>query len=164
MELDGSLGAAELCPVIHGQAEVDDRGIQAVELVLAAELARGSERLAAAQQGMEEVLEEGCRTVRVGLGERRARRSGAHAKVVELALHAGQSAANLPQTVGTPQLAEKHRPKLGPAVAALGRALRLVPAYRGGQSDSRKNSAQLAEEAAKGSPDGEPPGLGLKFS
>ena len=47
VQFDGSLGAAELRPVEYFQAKVNDRCIQAVELVLEAKGLRGRDSLAA---------------------------------------------------------------------------------------------------------------------
>jgi hypothetical protein len=67
----------------------------------------------------------------------------------QLALDAGQPAANLPQTVSPPKLAEKHGDKLRPAIEPLGSVLRLAPTHSGFELSPRKNREQLAENTGK---------------
>lgn len=71
MQLDRALGGAELCPVMHGKAQVDDGRIDADRLVLEAKFlpARrdGGDRL---EQAVEDLLEQFPRTMTIGIGQR----------------------------------------------------------------------------------------------
>jgi len=85
---------------------------------------------AALQHLKEHLFEERGGAVGGGVGERGAFGGVGHAEVVELAFHARQPGANLPQGMGPTKLAEEHRHKLRPAIEPLGGALRFVPLDR----------------------------------
>ena len=88
VQLDGALGALELGPVIHRQAQVDDGRVDAHELVLEAELAlAGGLGRDLGVKAVEDLFEQLPGTVRVGVRQRRARR-GSDAQMRQLALAA----------------------------------------------------------------------------
>jgi len=149
VQLDGALGAAELGPVEHGGTQVDHRRVQADQLVLEPELAApGDLGLAAAEQRLEHRAVELPRPMLVGVGQRRAR-GGLDAQVLELALATAQAAADLPQRMGTSELAEQHRHELTPAGEATGVALRARLLDQGLEFGARKQLEELAEHAGK---------------
>ena len=101
MQFHGPLGLTKLCPIEDRQAQINDRGIQAVELVLEAELARRRQPLATRQQPVKDPLKEFRRPMTVGIREGRTLRRGPHAQVIESPFDTGQTPANLAQAVGT---------------------------------------------------------------
>ena len=115
MQFDGPLGATELRPVIHRQAQVDHGRVETDQLVLEAKflLAHGLGRHDL-EQPVEDPLEQLPRTVAVRVGERGPDRN-ADAQVNQLAFAALQSTFDLPQGMGTAQLTEQHPHKLTPA-------------------------------------------------
>ena len=157
VQFDGPLGAAELRPVEYFQAKVNDRCIQAVELVLEAKGLRGRDSLAAPEQLHEDLFEELPGPVRIGVGKSRTLRGIPDAKMVELSLHAGKPSANLTKTVRSPKLAEEHRHELRPAIKAFGRPVCPVSTNRFFKFRARKKTQQLAEHTVKLPHDGEPP-------
>jgi len=69
MQFDRSLGLAELRPVIHGQTKVNDRGIQADQLVLETKLLLSSHLIPAKLKEIEEdLLIKFPRPVLIGIG------------------------------------------------------------------------------------------------
>ena len=114
MELHRALGPAERGPREHLRTQVDDGGVDRHQLVLEAELLLAGRRLAPAQQLVEDTLVQLPRPMRVGVGERRARRRG-DPEVRELPFTTGQPAADLPQRMCAPQLTEQHGDELSPA-------------------------------------------------
>jgi hypothetical protein len=88
------------------------------------------QRLTAGQERVEHGAIELPRAVGVGIGQRRAG-GGRDAQVLELALAAAQPAADLPQRMGAPELAEQHGHELPPAGEAARMALRVRPLHQG---------------------------------
>src|SRR5437870_4197551 len=88
------------------------------------------------------------RAVFVGVRQGRAR-GRRDAQVLELALAAAQPAANLPQRMGAPELAEQHRHELPPAREAPRVTLGVRPLHQGLELRPRKQLEQLAEHAGE---------------
>ena len=149
MELDGALGLAKVSPGEKAQAQVDDRGIEAEELVLEAELPIFTRAFAATevQQQEEGILIKLPGTVGVGIGKGALGWSGAQAKMIELAAGDGQAVADLPEALGLGQLAEKHRDILAPGREALGVALRPSLMDQPLKQVPRNDLENLAEQA-----------------
>jgi len=164
VQLDGSLGAAELRPIEHLQGEVDDRRIQTEKFVFKPEGLGGSDPLTPPKQLHEDFFEELPGPVRIGVGESRTLRGIPDAKVVELTLHAGQASANLTKAVRSPKLAEEHRHELRPAIKAFGRPVSPVGTNCFFKLRARKKTQQLAEHTIKLPHDGEPPVGEMLFS
>ena len=148
MQLDCALGGAELCPVIHGKAQIDDGRIDADQFVLEAKLLLahhfGGDRL---EQAVEDLLEQFPRSMAVGVGQRRARRRF-DAQVSELALATLQPALDLSQGVGSAKLTEQHADELAPArqpLAAVFRSCLFHDAFKIGAWNKLEH---LAEHAA----------------
>ena len=124
MQLDRALGGTELCPVIHGKAQVDDGRIDADQFVLESKflLAHrfGGDRL---EQSVEDLLEQFPRTMAVGVGQRRARRRF-DPQVGQFALATLQPAFDFPQRMCPAQLAEQHANELAPTRQPLTAVLR----------------------------------------
>ena len=140
MQLDRPLGAPELGPVEERRAQIDHRGIQTDQLVLEPELpAPVALGLAPPEQLLEHGAVELPRPMFIGIGQRRAGR-GRDAQVPELALAAAQPAADLPQRMGAPELAEQHGDELPPAGEAAGMALGVRPLHRGLELGARKHT------------------------
>src|SRR5215470_15328365 len=95
VELHRPLGPSKLRPIEQARAQIDDRGVQAHELVLESELPAVlcSDAAAAIEKLVKDGLEERPRTVFVGVGECRAGGS-ADPQMYELALAARQPAAD----------------------------------------------------------------------
>jgi hypothetical protein len=148
MQLHRPLGAAELRPVEQGRAEVDDRRVQAHQLVLEPELPPGRDgTVAAGEQLVEDGPVQLPGPMLVGIGQRRAVRRG-DAQMLELALAAAQP-PDLPQRVGPAELAEQHRDELPPAREPAGVALGVRPRHQRLELGPRKELEQLAEHAAE---------------
>jgi hypothetical protein len=149
MKLDRPLGAPELGPVEERRAQVDHRRVQADELVLEAELPPALRQgLAAQEQRLEHRPVELPRTMLVRVGQGRTIRRG-DAQMLELALAAAQSPADLPQRVGAPQLAEQHGHELAPAREAPGVAFGVRPLDQRLELRPAEQLEQLAEHAAE---------------
>ena len=148
MQLDRALGGAELCPVIHGEAQIDDGRIDADQFVLETELFLahrfGGDRL---EQAVEDLLEQFPRTMTVGAGQRRARRR-LDTQVGEFALTTLQPALDLPQGVGATQLAEQHADELAPARQTLAPVLRSRFPHHALEVGARNQLEYLTEHAA----------------
>ena len=97
MELDRSLRLAEGGPVKEGEAELDDRSVEAEELVLEAELLlpRGNS-LALPQQLVEDLLVKLPGSFLIGIGQGGTARSVFYTKMLELAEAARKPTADLP--------------------------------------------------------------------
>ena len=148
MQLDRALGGAELCPVVHREAQIDDGRIDADQLVLEAKLLLahrfGGDRL---EQAVEDLLEQLPRSMAVGVGQRRARRC-LDAQVGELAFATLQPALDLPQGMGPSQLAEQHADKLTPTRQPLAAELRSRFLDHALEVGSRNQLEYLAKHAA----------------
>lgn len=148
MQLDRALGGAELRPVIHGQAQIDDGRIDADQFVLEAELLLahrlGGDGL---EQAVEDLLEQFPRTMPVGVRQRRARRRF-DAQVSQLALATLQPAFDFPQGVRPAKLAEQHADELAPARQALAAVFRSRFLDHALEVDTRNQLEYLAEHAA----------------
>ena len=148
MQLDRAFGAPELRPVIHGEAQIDHGRIDADQLVLETELLLphrlGGDSL---EQPVEHLLEKLPRAMRVGVGQRRARRRF-DTQVGEFAFATLQTTFDLAQGMGSAQLAEQHADKLAPArqpLASIFRPSLFDDAFEVG---SRDELEYLAEHAA----------------
>ncbi len=74
MQFDGSLGAAELCPVEDRGAQLDGRGVDREQFVLEAKLVPDASLLGLTmshlQHPIEEILEQFAGAMGVGVGQR----------------------------------------------------------------------------------------------
>src|SRR5947209_5474170 len=140
MQFDGSLGAAKLRPIIEAEAKINDRRIQAYQLVFETEFALAFRRqlLAPSQQLLEYTLVKLPGPVLVGIGQSRALRRRGHAQMFEFAFAGGQSLSDLVEAMGPPQLTEQHGDELAPAGKAARMALGLVFLDRQLELASRK--------------------------
>jgi len=115
MQFDRALGAAELRPVVHGQAQVDHGRIKADQFVLEAELLLahdlGGDDL---EQAIEHLFEQFPRAMAIGIGQRRTG-GGFYPQVCQFAFATLQPTFDLPQGMRPPQLAEQHGYELAPA-------------------------------------------------
>ena len=123
--------------------------VQAEKLVLEPELVHaGTQPLLFAepcQRGKEQILEQSCRTVLVGIGEGGAARRSGNADMDQPPQTAAQAVANLAQRIGASQLTEQHGDELRPAGKALGVTLSGVLLYECGELDAGKVLEQLIE-------------------
>jgi len=122
---------------------------QAEELVLEPELVHaGTQPLLFAeprQRGEEQILEQSCRTVFVGIGKGGAARRPGNPYMHQPAQAAAQAVADLAQGIGASQLTEQHGHKLRPAGKALGITLRGVLLDECGKLGPGKVLEQLIE-------------------
>ena len=150
VHFDPALGAAKASPREQRQAQGDGRRVQAQQLVLEAELRLAlTDILPAAQaigQVPEQRLEQGGRTMGVGVGKRRALRRPADADVHQFADATGQAMADLPQRVRPSQMAEQHGHQLRPAREAFRPVLGPVLAYQLIECIARHLPQQLTEQ------------------
>ena len=123
MQLDGAFGAPELGPIEQRGAQVDDAGVQTQQLVFETELVARRRAAALRQQLLKDGFVDLPGALPVGVGQRRARRSGGQAQMPRLALAGRQAAADLAQRLGTAELAKQHGDELSPAGEAAGVAL-----------------------------------------
>ena len=138
MQLDRPLGAPELRPVEQRRAQIDDRGVQAHQLVLEPELPPAlAQGLAPGEQLLEHRPVQLPRPMLVGIGQRGAMRRR-DAQVLELALAAAQPPADLPQRVRAPELTEQHGHELPPAREPARVALGVGPLHQGLELRARK--------------------------
>ena len=108
MELDGSLGLAELGPREKFQTEIDGAGVKSAHGIFEAELMFGGDGLAAVHQPVEKPLHDSAITLGVGIGQGRAFDRG-QAQMVELGLLGAQGYLDIAQTdLGTCLSVEKH--------------------------------------------------------
>ena len=96
---------------------------------------------------MEPVLGAGDRSE--ALSRSADRPSGRYPKMLQLPFATGQSAADLPQGVSSPELAEQHRHELPPAREASAVTLRLMRLDGLLELESREQLQQLGENATK---------------
>src|SRR6266403_526751 len=154
VQLDRTLGRAKLRPIVHLQTQVDHGGIQAHQFVLEAELLRplrpGQRQLGlkACEQHVKHILIQlpGSMLVHVRQG-----RSGErfNAQMRELAFAAPQTLLDLPQAVGTSQLAEEHRYELLPAAHSPRMPFGVELAHFALKVRARNKLEYLTEQAAK---------------
>lgn len=110
MQLDGSLGRAEVGPREHGEAQVYGGGVQSVDGVL--QLQAGTvvhvELAGRLDQGIGKVGVDAPVAHLVGVGQVVAGYRRADAHVIELALLGTQAGFDVPQTLAVSQLCEGH--------------------------------------------------------
>jgi hypothetical protein len=128
VELHGALGAAETRPVVEFQAEINDAGIQADQLVLETEfrLPRIGQSTSALQQLKKHGLIEFPGTMLVGVGQGGFGWRLAQAQMLQFAFGGRQSLRDFTQAVRPPQLAEQHGDELPPTGKASRMALGFV--------------------------------------
>jgi hypothetical protein len=149
VELDRALGAPELGPVEEGRAQIDHRRVEADQLVLEAELPPAlGQGLAPQEQRLEHRPVELPRAMLVGVGQGRAA-GGGDPEVLELAFAAPEAAADLPQRVGAPELAEEHGHELPPAGEPPSMPFSVRPLDQRLELGARKQLEPLAEHAAE---------------
>lgn len=118
MQFDGPLGPSETGPVEHRQAEIDRGGVEADQLLLEPELLFPSPLHPATLQRLEEDLFiklPGAMLVAIGQGG--AAGSG-DAQMLELPFTACEASGDLPEGMGSAQLAKEHGDELSPAAEA----------------------------------------------
>jgi hypothetical protein len=122
VELNSTLGLAEVSPGKQTETEVHGSGVEAEQFVLEAELLLFSGALAAAEvpQVKESLLIELPGTVGVGVGKRAPGGGSTQPQVTEFATCYGEAIADLPQALGLGKLAEEHGDILVPGGEALG--------------------------------------------
>ena len=149
MQFDRTLRAAKLRPVEDLGTQLDHRGVHTDELVLETEPpAGGRGRRAAPQQCLEHPLIELPRAMLVGVGQCGPGRCR-DPQMGQLALAAGQPAADFPQRVRSAELAEQHRHELAPAGEAPGMALAPVGLDQRLKFGAWEELEQLAEDAGE---------------
>src|SRR5213593_2229122 len=127
VQLHGSLGLTELRPVEQRQAQINDRRVHRVELVMEAELLLAPrQKLALPQQLLEERLVEFPRPMRVRVGKGRLVGRCFDSQMLQLPETARQPPTDLPQRLSLRQLAEQHRDELVPAGKAFAVAVRTM--------------------------------------
>ena len=116
MQLDRPLGAAEMSPVEHFQAEVNSAGINAEQRILESKplLTKIGQGLNLGQGLMKDGFEELPGTVSVGISQGRFLGRRRKTQVVYLAPDCGQAAGYLPQGIGPGELGKKQGNQLGP--------------------------------------------------
>src|SRR4051812_6806189 len=148
MQLDGTFGATELCPIEHRQAKIDGRRIDAHQFVLEAKLALarhlGSNLL---KQTIKHLLEQLPWSMLIGVRKRRAHRCF-DSKVRELPLATLQATFDLAKRVDAAKLAKQHRYELRPARLSLARVLGTRLLHDAFEFNPRNQLEYLAEHAA----------------
>jgi len=120
VQFDRPLGASKVGPVEHAQAQLDHRGVHAIQLVLEAELPFSPViRSGLSEQMIKHLLVDLPAPVLVGIGQRGASGAFMQAQVVQFSHATGQAAANLSQRLGFAELAEEHTDQLLPAGKSL---------------------------------------------
>jgi hypothetical protein len=151
MGFDAALGAAELGPREQGQAQRDGGGIQRQQFVLEPELmlAAAHSRLSPEprQRGPEQILEQRCGAVFVGVGQGATAGRLGNPQVHQASQATGQAITDLAQGVGASELAEQHGHELRPAGKALGGTLGIVLLDECGELGAREMLEQLIEQA-----------------
>ena len=99
------------------------------------------------QRGQEQILEQGCRAVFVGIGQGGAARRLGDAQMHQPPQAAAQAVADLAQRIGAAELAEQHGDELRPAAKALGGTLGGVLLDQCGELGPGKMLEQLIEQA-----------------
>src|SRR5258708_4941631 len=152
MQLDGALGPPEFRPVEHAHRQVDDAPVQAHQFVFETELLppalAGYQFLAFEQRLLEHRLVQRPRPMLIGIGQRGLLARHRHPQMLQLPLAARQSAANLAQRMGAPQLAEQHGHKLAPTREPPSVPLGFVLLDRLLEIPARKQLQHLRENAA----------------
>ena len=114
VQFNGSFGTTKPRPVIHGQTQINRRGIQAQQFILEPEFPLPIDLAPACLvQGKEELLVQFPGTMFIGLRQSRTIRYG-HPEMLQLAFTAPESVRNFPQRMGSPQLIEQHGDELTP--------------------------------------------------
>ena len=137
-------------PIVELQAEINDAGVEADQLVLEAEfrLSRIGQSPAALQQLEEDGLIEFPGAMLVGIGQSGFRWSLAQAQMLQLTLRGGQSLGDFTQAVRPSQLAEQHGDELTPAGKASSVPLGSMLANCSLELGPRKQLQKLAENTA----------------
>jgi len=154
VQLDGTFGGAKLGPIVHLQTQVDHGGIQAHQFVLEAELLRPLRPrqrqlgLKACEQQVKHILIQLPGPMLVHVREGRAGQRF-NPQMRQLALAAPQSLFDLPQAVGTSQLAEQHRHELLPAAHSPRMPFGVELAHFALKVHARNKLDNLTEQAAK---------------
>jgi hypothetical protein len=158
VQLHRAFGALVLGPVEQAGTQIDHGRVDTEQLIAEAEFARTVVGpLAAPQQLFEHRAVELPRAVRVRIGQRRALRR-LDPQMAQLPLAAGQSAADLPQTLGPAELTEQHGDELIPRGEPAGMAFGSVLFDQGLKLRTGEELEELAENAAEWI-HGEPPFL-----
>ncbi len=147
MQLHGALGAPVLRPVEDAGAEFDQGGVQTQQFVLEAEAMRTGGLAAAAQQLIKHGAVQLPGPMLFGIGQGGALGRIGQPQVPQLAFAGGQSAANLAQRLGPPQVTEQQGHELSPATEPASVALGPVLGDRLLELLAGKQLQHLAENA-----------------
>ena len=151
MQLHRAFGLPKHSPIEHAGAEIDDRGVDAHELVLETKLllcVSAQLPLALGEQLMEHGFIQLPRPMFIGVGQRRPRRRLRQSQVPQLTFAARQAAANLPQRLRPAQLAIHHRHELPPTSEPASVTFGLMLPHRLVKLPAREQTQQLTENAA----------------
>src|SRR3989338_2248696 len=119
MELDGSLGGAELGPGEGGEAEIDDGCIQQVERIFEPEPMLRRHGAAAVKQTVKKFLVNPVVPVGIGIGQGRLCDAGRQAEVVEMSGLRGEPILDVAKTVFTAGLSVEQDGQLVPGGESL---------------------------------------------
>jgi hypothetical protein len=147
MQLHGSLGALVLRTVENRGAQFDHGGVQREQFVFETKTMAAGDFAATAQQLIEHAAIQLPGTVLVGIGQSGAAGRVGQSQMPQLAFAGGQPAANLPQRLGSAQMAEQHGYELPPAGKSAGVALGAVFPHRLLELMAGKQLQHLAENA-----------------
>jgi hypothetical protein len=150
MELNGSLGASELGPIKHCQAQINGARIHANQFVLEPELSLPDFDLnpTPVEEFDKDMLIQLPRAVLVGISQGGMARSS-NPQMFQLPLTASKPSAYLTEGMGPAQLAEEHRDKLVPTWESFRMTLCLSDRNQFLKLRTRKQLQQLAEYATK---------------
>ncbi len=107
MQFHGPLRLAKLGPIKKARAKLDHRGVQAEKLVAESKLSIvETQLLTTAQKLVKHLLVQLPRPMLIGVGQRRSFRRPLEAQMLRFSKTTGQTATDLPQRMGLPQLAK----------------------------------------------------------
>jgi hypothetical protein len=89
MQFYCSLGLAEACPVEHAQAQINDGGVQAQELILETQFFLGCQALGQGQLIVKQMFEQLPGAPGIGVGQGRTLRTFFEPQMIELAFTTG---------------------------------------------------------------------------
>ena len=147
MQLDGSFGAPELGPWKQAQTQRYGAAVKRQQLVFKTEPVPWSTFSHMIQGLIKHVLKKLPGPMGVGVAEGGLVRCPADSQMLQLAVTAGQPAANFSQTLGLRQLTKKHSHELIPATEPLGMALSAMLGNQLVKPAPVENGDQLTEKA-----------------
>jgi hypothetical protein len=121
VQFDRSFGAAEMSPVKHLQTQIDNRGIHADQSILEPKLPLPDADLtpASIKEFHKDKLIKFPRAMLIGIGQS-GMAGRPDTQMFEFTFTASQTSGNLPERMGSPQLAEQHGHKLAPRTESSG--------------------------------------------